>query len=96
MADVLLAPCHDEFRGPRSDYGRQVALATTTHSRTVRQKLKNLRFHGLKAKHYSSDYKASIVCALVQKLSLLNCEHKENVLWSEEFHLIIWRTDRRV
>ncbi|GFV33626.1 uncharacterized protein TNCV_4567411 [Trichonephila clavipes] len=23
-------PCHDEFRGPRSDYVRQVALATTT------------------------------------------------------------------
>ncbi|GFU76599.1 uncharacterized protein TNCV_1940871 [Trichonephila clavipes] len=23
-------PCHDEFRGPRSDYIRQVALATTT------------------------------------------------------------------
>ncbi|GFW68396.1 uncharacterized protein TNCV_3617411 [Trichonephila clavipes] len=22
-------PCHDEFRGPRSDYVRQVALATT-------------------------------------------------------------------
>ncbi|GFT97943.1 hypothetical protein TNCV_2168341 [Trichonephila clavipes] len=27
---VLLAPCHDEFRGPRSDYVRQVALETTT------------------------------------------------------------------
>ncbi|GFX55245.1 hypothetical protein TNCV_1157021 [Trichonephila clavipes] len=27
---VLLVPCHDEFRGPRSDYIRQVALATTT------------------------------------------------------------------
>ncbi|GFV39589.1 hypothetical protein TNCV_4172981 [Trichonephila clavipes] len=24
------APCHDEFSGPRSDYARQVALATTT------------------------------------------------------------------
>ncbi|GFV03544.1 uncharacterized protein TNCV_5060851 [Trichonephila clavipes] len=23
-------PCHDEFRGPRSDFVRQVALATTT------------------------------------------------------------------
>ncbi|GFU83500.1 secernin-1 [Trichonephila clavipes] len=23
-------PCHDEFRGPRSDYVRQVALATIT------------------------------------------------------------------
>ncbi|GFX64990.1 uncharacterized protein TNCV_451281 [Trichonephila clavipes] len=23
-------PCHDEFRGPRSEYVRQVALATTT------------------------------------------------------------------
>ncbi|GFS78103.1 uncharacterized protein TNCV_4548891 [Trichonephila clavipes] len=23
-------PCHDEFRGPRSDYVRQVVLATTT------------------------------------------------------------------
>ncbi|GFY20725.1 hypothetical protein TNCV_1119591 [Trichonephila clavipes] len=27
---VPLAPSHDEFRGPRSDYARQVALATTT------------------------------------------------------------------
>ncbi|GFV52918.1 uncharacterized protein TNCV_2875861 [Trichonephila clavipes] len=24
-------PCHDEFRGPRSDYVRQVAFATTTY-----------------------------------------------------------------
>ncbi|GFY30721.1 uncharacterized protein TNCV_3118811 [Trichonephila clavipes] len=23
-------PCHDEFRGPRSDYVREVALTTTT------------------------------------------------------------------
>ncbi|GFS84976.1 uncharacterized protein TNCV_1305851 [Trichonephila clavipes] len=27
---VLLAPCHDEFRGPRSDYVRQMALETAT------------------------------------------------------------------
>ncbi|GFX16856.1 uncharacterized protein TNCV_2518341 [Trichonephila clavipes] len=27
-------PCHDEFRGPRSDYVRQVALATTTTNKT--------------------------------------------------------------
>ncbi|GFT57227.1 hypothetical protein TNCV_1692331 [Trichonephila clavipes] len=27
---VHLAPCHDEFRRPRSDYIRQVALATKT------------------------------------------------------------------
>ncbi|GFX20904.1 uncharacterized protein TNCV_79591 [Trichonephila clavipes] len=27
---VPLAPCHDEFRGPRSDYVRQLALETTT------------------------------------------------------------------
>ncbi|GFV21716.1 uncharacterized protein TNCV_164471 [Trichonephila clavipes] len=27
-------PCHDEFRGPRSDYVRQVALATTTTTTT--------------------------------------------------------------
>ncbi|GFV38830.1 uncharacterized protein TNCV_1004721 [Trichonephila clavipes] len=27
---VLLAPCHDAFRGPRCDYVKQVALATTT------------------------------------------------------------------
>ncbi|GFY20548.1 uncharacterized protein TNCV_211801 [Trichonephila clavipes] len=26
-------PCHDEFRGSRSDYVRQVALATTTTTR---------------------------------------------------------------
>ncbi|GFW78568.1 helitron_like_N domain-containing protein [Trichonephila clavipes] len=30
MAGLLLAPCHDEFRGLRSDYVRQVALETTT------------------------------------------------------------------
>ncbi|GFU59667.1 hypothetical protein TNCV_3186351 [Trichonephila clavipes] len=30
MTGVPLAPCHDEFRGPRSDYVRQVALETTT------------------------------------------------------------------
>ncbi|GFV54356.1 uncharacterized protein TNCV_4585861 [Trichonephila clavipes] len=28
-------PCHDEFRGPRSDYVRQVALATTTTTTTA-------------------------------------------------------------
>ncbi|GFS95329.1 uncharacterized protein TNCV_2631311 [Trichonephila clavipes] len=27
-------PCHDEFLGPRSDYVRQVALATTTNNIT--------------------------------------------------------------
>ncbi|GFV78375.1 uncharacterized protein TNCV_95321 [Trichonephila clavipes] len=31
-------PCHDEFRGPRSDYVRQVALATTTTQHIVRRK----------------------------------------------------------
>ncbi|GFX91964.1 uncharacterized protein TNCV_3577941 [Trichonephila clavipes] len=28
-------PCHDEFRGPRSDYVRQVALATTTTTKLL-------------------------------------------------------------
>ncbi|GFW43047.1 uncharacterized protein TNCV_1474421 [Trichonephila clavipes] len=28
-------PCHDEFRGPRSDYVRQVALATTQQTYAV-------------------------------------------------------------
>ncbi|GFU18392.1 uncharacterized protein TNCV_1980751 [Trichonephila clavipes] len=28
-------PCHDEFRGPRSDYVRQVALATTTTTTAI-------------------------------------------------------------
>ncbi|PRD32128.1 UNVERIFIED_CONTAM: hypothetical protein NCL1_21408 [Trichonephila clavipes] len=32
---VLLAPCHDEFRGPRSDYVRQVTLATTITKRWI-------------------------------------------------------------
>ncbi|GFX16545.1 uncharacterized protein TNCV_23161 [Trichonephila clavipes] len=32
-------PCHDEFRGPRSDYVRQVALATTTVLNFVHGKL---------------------------------------------------------
>ncbi|GFW68051.1 hypothetical protein TNCV_1618121 [Trichonephila clavipes] len=27
---VLLAPYHDEFRGPRSDFVKQVVLETTT------------------------------------------------------------------
>ncbi|GFY09573.1 zinc finger MYM-type protein 6 [Trichonephila clavipes] len=36
---VLLAPYHDEFRGPRSDYVRQVALATTTHIWHSRERL---------------------------------------------------------
>ncbi|GFW88028.1 uncharacterized protein TNCV_217001 [Trichonephila clavipes] len=31
MTVVLLAPCHDEFRGSRSDYVKQVALETTTY-----------------------------------------------------------------
>ncbi|GFW13139.1 hypothetical protein TNCV_3330711 [Trichonephila clavipes] len=30
MTGVLLASCHDKFRGPRSDYVRQVASETTT------------------------------------------------------------------
>ncbi|GFW96893.1 hypothetical protein TNCV_2160281 [Trichonephila clavipes] len=30
---ALLAPCHDEFRWPHSDYVRQVALETTTNER---------------------------------------------------------------
>ncbi|GFW44037.1 hypothetical protein TNCV_998021 [Trichonephila clavipes] len=30
-------PCHDEFRGPRSDYVRQVALATTKTTTTLEQ-----------------------------------------------------------
>ncbi|GFW31101.1 uncharacterized protein TNCV_2576831 [Trichonephila clavipes] len=28
-------PCHDEFRGPRSDYVRQVALATTQQQQLI-------------------------------------------------------------
>ncbi|GFX85182.1 hypothetical protein TNCV_1647291 [Trichonephila clavipes] len=32
MTGVLLAPCHDEFRGPRSDNVRQVALALPRHT----------------------------------------------------------------
>ncbi|GFW06418.1 uncharacterized protein TNCV_2187531 [Trichonephila clavipes] len=37
-------PCHDEFRGPRSDYVRQVALATTQQQlivTTLKAKIKN-------------------------------------------------------
>ncbi|GFV22024.1 hypothetical protein TNCV_4527091 [Trichonephila clavipes] len=34
---VLLVPCHDEFRGPRSDYVRQVALETTHTTATTTQ-----------------------------------------------------------
>ncbi|GFX91892.1 uncharacterized protein TNCV_3577221 [Trichonephila clavipes] len=33
-------PCHDEFRGPRSDYVRQVALATTQQQQVMGGKLK--------------------------------------------------------
>ncbi|GFT71218.1 hypothetical protein TNCV_3002131 [Trichonephila clavipes] len=32
---VLLAPCHDEFRRPRSDYVRQAALATAATTTTT-------------------------------------------------------------
>ncbi|GFV12742.1 uncharacterized protein TNCV_1367121 [Trichonephila clavipes] len=35
---VLLDPYHDEFRGPRSDYVRQVALATTTYPTTPKER----------------------------------------------------------
>ncbi|GFV72805.1 hypothetical protein TNCV_2713971 [Trichonephila clavipes] len=30
MTGIHLAPCHDEFRSPRSEYVRQVALEKTT------------------------------------------------------------------
>ncbi|GFW68754.1 uncharacterized protein TNCV_3639691 [Trichonephila clavipes] len=37
-------PCHDEFRGPRSDYVRQVALATTTTTTQITNHLsRNIR-----------------------------------------------------
>ncbi|GFU33760.1 uncharacterized protein TNCV_2048181 [Trichonephila clavipes] len=32
-------PCHDEFRGPHSDYVRQVALATTTTTTKIKDYL---------------------------------------------------------
>ncbi|GFX49160.1 hypothetical protein TNCV_5041541 [Trichonephila clavipes] len=35
---VHLAPCHDEFRGPQSDYVRQVALAASTQQQLVLMK----------------------------------------------------------
>ncbi|GFS99097.1 hypothetical protein TNCV_822301 [Trichonephila clavipes] len=31
----ISCPCHDEFRGPCSDYVRQVALATTTTTKIL-------------------------------------------------------------
>ncbi|GFU61712.1 uncharacterized protein TNCV_4611901 [Trichonephila clavipes] len=37
-------PCHDEFRGPRSDYVRQVALATTTTTTNYKMSLKFINF----------------------------------------------------
>ncbi|GFY36819.1 uncharacterized protein TNCV_2567811 [Trichonephila clavipes] len=37
---ILLVPCHNEFRGPRSDYVRQVVLATT-HKRQRPEKCHN-------------------------------------------------------
>ncbi|GFX73620.1 uncharacterized protein TNCV_1263891 [Trichonephila clavipes] len=40
-------PCHDEFRGPRSDYVRQVALATTQQQQHFLLLLTNINFgHG--------------------------------------------------
>ncbi|GFW31881.1 uncharacterized protein TNCV_5040501 [Trichonephila clavipes] len=33
-------PCHDEFRGTRSDYVRQVALATTTTTTNIEKELR--------------------------------------------------------
>ncbi|GFU24470.1 uncharacterized protein TNCV_2264331 [Trichonephila clavipes] len=41
---VLLAPCHDEFRGSRSDYVRQVALAATQQHFNV-QSLRRIFSH---------------------------------------------------
>ncbi|GFX67417.1 integrase_H2C2 domain-containing protein [Trichonephila clavipes] len=53
-------PCHDEFRGPRSDYVRQVALATTTElmaccvgARLVNSILKALNMPDLKVTLWS-------------------------------------------
>ncbi|GFU94976.1 hypothetical protein TNCV_2268381 [Trichonephila clavipes] len=42
MISVLLAPCHDGFRGPPSDYVRQVALETTT---TAQKVLRSMHSH---------------------------------------------------
>ncbi|GFV46995.1 hypothetical protein TNCV_3033921 [Trichonephila clavipes] len=36
---VYQVPCHDEFRGPRSEYVRQVALATKQHIYTLQYSL---------------------------------------------------------
>ncbi|GFT78637.1 hypothetical protein TNCV_1389121 [Trichonephila clavipes] len=39
-------PCHDEFRGPRSDYVRRVALATTTTRLVSKSSIAmNVRWH---------------------------------------------------
>ncbi|GFX21345.1 uncharacterized protein TNCV_2252921 [Trichonephila clavipes] len=35
-------PCHDEFRGPRSNYVKQVALATTTTTTSITACLRNI------------------------------------------------------
>ncbi|GFX90648.1 hypothetical protein TNCV_3194661 [Trichonephila clavipes] len=62
-------PCHDEFRGPRSDYVRQVALATTT---TTIPNGRGLETSDLKYINNSSHY--SIEWSLGWKrIQLLNC-----------------------
>ncbi|GFW09332.1 uncharacterized protein TNCV_4276601 [Trichonephila clavipes] len=52
-------PCHDEFRGPRSDYVRQVALATTTNTYQLAQE-KSVCCHSKCSKFFRSNLNCEI------------------------------------
>ncbi|GFV85893.1 uncharacterized protein TNCV_1421961 [Trichonephila clavipes] len=65
-------PCHDEFRGPRSDYVRQVALATTTEL----MKLGSFELRGWENTLKNADSVQSHVLGLLwdQEEDLLFCD----------------------
>ncbi|GFU10982.1 transposable element Tcb2 transposase [Trichonephila clavipes] len=55
MTGALLAPCHDEFHRPRSDYVRQVSLAAT-HNTFVNEKVTGCRrASGSETCHFHED-----------------------------------------
>ncbi|GFX56769.1 uncharacterized protein TNCV_495171 [Trichonephila clavipes] len=62
-------PCHDEFRGPRPDYVRQVALATTTTTTTLIY-IKYILLVGIKTHHFMQFVSSPLhsnLCALLPR-----------------------------
>ncbi|GFU11520.1 retrovirus-related Pol polyprotein from transposon 17.6 [Trichonephila clavipes] len=67
---VLLAPCHDEFRGPRSDYVRQVALETTATTQNAYTLHKPIRHKFQRNRVFVSDIDRQFQADLVDMQSL--------------------------